>query len=328
MARPLRIEFSGAWYHVMNRGRRGEKIFRLDQDYRTFLDLLQESSDIWGVRVSAFCLMETHYHFLLQTPNGNLSRFMRHVNGVYTQRFNRHHQLDGQLFRGRYKAILVEEDCYLLELLRYIHLNPLRAGLTNKVDYKWSSHGGYASQYEKWNWLHKGFLLNMFAKNSVLAKRAYLEFISDGDSKDILGFFDKLNIPSIMGGDDFISWVKGKFFRQKLDDDVPESKLLAPTPTLIIEEVCRFYDVESSMLLKSRRGITNEARNVAIYLSRILCGLPLEKIGHQFNISKNSSVSSVVVRLATLLKSNKTLKTNVQKIKDMVENESRADLTP
>ena len=244
---------------------------------------------------------------------------MRHVNGVYTQRFNRCHQIDGQLFRGRYKAILVEEDSYLLELLRYIHLNPLRSGLTRKVGYRWSSHDGYLSRQKKWDWLHKEFLLAMFAEDISLAKKAYLDFISVGDSKDILGFFDKVNIPSIMGGDDFIAWVKGKFFKKKRDDNVPESKQLAPTPCEVMEEVCRLYDVETSTLLKSRRGTTNEARNIAIYLTRLFCGLPLERIGTEFNISKNSSVSSVVVRLAALLKRDKTLRNKVQKLKRTLE---------
>ncbi|MCK5604293.1 transposase [Candidatus Pacearchaeota archaeon] len=319
MARPLRIEFPGAWYHVMNRGRRGEKIFRFENDYRAFLDLVQESAEIWNVRISAFCLMDTHYHFLLQTPDGNLSRFMRHVNGVYTQRFNRCHRLDGQLFRGRYKAILVEEDSYLLELLRYIHLNPLRAGVTDKASYKWSSHNGYLSRQKKWDWLNKEFLLAIFAEDISRAKRLYLDFIKDGDSKDILGFFEKVNIPTVLGGDDFVNWVKGKFFTQKRDDNVPESKQLAPTPCRIMEDVCRLYNVETSALLKSRRGSTNEARNVAIYLTRLFCRIPLERIGAEFNISKNSSVSSVVVRLAALLKRDKTLREKVQQLKRTIE---------
>lgn len=302
----------------MNKGRRGEKVFRCSRDHTTFLDLLQESSDIWGVKISAFCLMETHYHLLIQTPNGNLSRFMRHVNGVYTQRFNRYHQLDGPLFRGRYKAILVEEESYLLELLRYIHLNPLRAGLTNKVSYKWSSHDGYLSQNKRWDWLHKKFLLDMFARNTMLAKRAYLDFISAGDSKDILSFFDKLNIPSIMGGESFILWVKEKFYKQKRDDNVPESKRLAPSPAQVIKAVRQRYNTEPSLLRQGRRGNTNEARNVAIYLIRHLCGLPFGKIGTEFNISKPSSVSSVVVRLAALLKHDTTLQINICKIKEMI----------
>ncbi len=106
MSRPLRIEFPGAWYHVMNRGRRSEIIFFDKEDYSRFLDLLIEISEIWNANVAAYCLMPNHYHILLQTPDGNISRCMRHLNGLYTQQYNRMHGFDGQLFRGRYKSIL------------------------------------------------------------------------------------------------------------------------------------------------------------------------------------------------------------------------------
>ena len=128
MSRPLRIEYPGAWYHVMNRGRRGESVFRREKDYLTFIELLKETVEMWNLRVGAYCLMPNHYHLLIQTPDANLSRCMRHINGVYTQRFNRNHLLDGQLFRGRYKAILVDADSYLLELLRYIHRKSAGSG--------------------------------------------------------------------------------------------------------------------------------------------------------------------------------------------------------
>lgn len=109
MARPLRIQFPDAWYHVMNRGRREDLIFKDKGDYYAFIDLLKDCIEMWNIRVVAYCLMGTHYHILLQTPDANLSRCMRHINGVYTQYFNRSHRLDGHLFRGRYKSILV--DC-------------------------------------------------------------------------------------------------------------------------------------------------------------------------------------------------------------------------
>jgi putative transposase len=146
MARPLRIEYPDAWYHVTNRGRRAENIFTHHTDYHAFLDLLQEAAGLWNLRIAGFCLMPTHSHLLVQTPNANLSRCMRHINGVYTQRFNRSQGCDGQLFRGRNKAVLVDADTYLLQLLRYIHRNPLRAGLADSLDaYVWSSHRGYVS---------------------------------------------------------------------------------------------------------------------------------------------------------------------------------------
>lgn len=112
--------------------RKGEEVFSGSEDFKAFIVLLQESAELWDVKVSAYCLMSNH--LLLQTPQGNLSRYMRHLNGVYTQRYNRAHGCDGQLFRGCYKALLVEEDSYLLELVRYIHRNPLRAGMVKKID--------------------------------------------------------------------------------------------------------------------------------------------------------------------------------------------------
>ncbi len=129
MSRPLRIQYPDAWYHVMNRGRRGEAIFSGKDDYDVFIDLLKELVEVFNIKIAAYCLMSSHYHLLVQTPDANISRSMRHLNGVYTQRFNRVHQCDGQLFRGRYKSIIVDADSYLLELLRYIHRNALEAGI-------------------------------------------------------------------------------------------------------------------------------------------------------------------------------------------------------
>ncbi len=133
MSRPLRIEYPGAWYHIMNRGRRGSDIFEEEEERKIFLILLKESTKLWNVHISAYCLMNNHYHILAKTPQANLSRIMRHLNGVYTQRFNRFHGYDGQLFRGRFKSILIEDDNYLLELVRYIHRNPLRARVIDNL---------------------------------------------------------------------------------------------------------------------------------------------------------------------------------------------------
>ncbi|MEA3223999.1 MAG: transposase, partial [Thermodesulfobacteriota bacterium] len=123
---------------------------------------LQKTADMFNVRVAAYCLMPTHYHLLVQTPDANLSRFMRHINGVYTQSYNARHKCDGTLFRGRYKSILVDADSYLLQLVRYIHRNPLRAGLVENLDqYTWSSHSGYISKAKKGDWLYKDFIFAM-----------------------------------------------------------------------------------------------------------------------------------------------------------------------
>ena len=166
----------------MNRGRRREEIFLSRHDYDTFIKVLQETSEGWNLKISAYCLMSNHYHLLVHTPDGNISRCMRHINGVYTQRFNRHHKKDGQLFRGRYKAVLVDADSHLLEVLRYIHRNPLRAGIAKNLNaFTWSSHQAYISKAKKWEWLHKDFLLAMLSIKKSKWRTAYIDFVGQAD---------------------------------------------------------------------------------------------------------------------------------------------------
>ena len=316
MARPLRIEYPGAWYHVMNHGRRGEDIFSDGKDFEAFLVLLKEAAELFGFRVAAYCLMSNHYHILVQTPDGNLSRVMRHINGVYTQRYNRRHKEDGQLFRGRYKSILVEEDSYLLELLRYIHRNPVRANICKSVeDYPWSSHHSYVSNAKKWAWVHKRFLLGMFASQASKAKKAYVEFVQYADSLETIDFFNKKNLASIFGSPNFIEWVKGKFYLQKQHNEVPESRQLAPTIADIKKAVCQLYKENEIVLTQSKRGQVNEPRNLSIYLARKHSGLKLSEIGFEFGLEKYSSVSSIVIRTEQMISQNKQLKKRVEKIR-------------
>jgi len=315
MTRPLRIEYPNAWYHVMNRGRRGEKVFSDHEDYSAFIHLLHETSEMFNLRVSAYCLMPNHYHILAMTPDGNLSRAMRHLNGVYTQRYNRRWNVDGQLFRGRYKSVLVEEDSHLLELLRYIHRNPVRAHICdNAGDYPWSSHLGYTSSAKKWDWLHKKILLGMFADNLNNPKIQYKKFVHDEDSKEVIDFFSKKNLPSLFGSQDFIQWIKNTFHENKRHAEIPQSRQLAPTITEIKKIVCDLYGVDEQTLHQSRRGQINEPRNLAIYLARKQCGLRLEEIGNAFGLSKYSSVSSIVTRTEKEILRSKQLGLVVEKI--------------
>ena len=265
MSSPLRIDYPNAWHHVMNRARRGQDLFVDKADYQQFIDLLQETTDLFNVRVAAYCLMPTHYHLMLQTPDANLSRCMRHLNGVYTQRYNVSHSCDGTLFRGRYKSILVDADNYVLQLVRYIHRNPLTAGLVKRLDqYVWSSHKGYLSKAKKWNWLYKHFVLNMLTTQLNSQIQIYKQFMAQEQDEHLVLVLDGTNPPSMLGSEKFISWIKDRFFKKKKDKEVPASKELAPDFDTIISEVSRYYKVRPTKLKAVRRGIESEPRDVAI----------------------------------------------------------------
>ena len=315
MSRPLRIEYPGAWYHVMNRGRRREVIFPGPKDYQRFVELLQEGSSMWGVRIAAYCLMPNHYHLLVQTPNANLSRFMRHVDGVYTQRFNRSHESDGSLFRGRYKAILIEADTYILDLVRYIHRNPLRAGLVSRLDrYRWSSHKAYLSRSRRWSWLYSELVLSMLCRTGGDSADAYREFMKQEESDEFAAVLSKRNVPSVLGSEAFVNRIKRKFKGLRSRQEVPASRLLAPGLEAIQLAACESYGIDRNELLSSKRGMSNDARNIAVYLARQLSGQTLSAIGYAFGLEHYSSVSSVVSRMKQRIASDRSLRKKVKEI--------------
>ncbi len=325
MSRPLRIEYPGAWYHVMNRGRRGENVFSGKDDNEIFIALLKEAAGLWAVRVSAYCLMGNHYHILVETPQANLSRFMRHLNGIYTQRYNRLHGHDGQLFRGRFKSILVEEQSYLLELVRYIHRNPLRAGLVKSLDdYPWSSHPGYLSASKEWNWLHKDFVLSKLS-GKINNRKAYLQFMATEDSEELQGIFAMKKLPSMLGSEKFISWVKKTFFEEKKHRQIPESTNLAPQVVQIKRAVCRIYGVAEKTLLTAQRGKINEPRNVAIYLCRVLRNDTLINIGHTFGMTGYSPAGSAIERVKKKLLTDRKLEKQIEKIKFLCLHQNKSE---
>ena len=181
MARPLRIEHPGAVYHVTSRGNAREAIFLSDADRRKFLDVLANTVEKYNWLCHAFCLLDNHYHLVVETPDPNLSLGMRQLNGVYTQSFNRTHQRGGHVFQGRYKAILVEKDSHLLELCRYVVLNPVRSGMVAKPDdLKWSSYKSTAYSGAVQEYLTIDWVLGQFAEKTVTARQRYRKFVADG----------------------------------------------------------------------------------------------------------------------------------------------------
>ena len=181
MARPLRLEYPGAVYHVTSRGNQGHPIFRDDEHRKEFLEIIAATGRRYNWLCHAYCLMDNHYHLVVETPDGNLSKAMRQVNAVYTQYFNRREQTAGHLFQGRYKAILIQKDSHLLEVIRYVLLNPVRAGLARTAgDFRWSSYRATCQLDDPHPCLTQDWLYSLFDGKSDAAVRKLASFVADG----------------------------------------------------------------------------------------------------------------------------------------------------
>lgn len=185
MARPLRIEYPGAVYHVTSRGNEKKKVFKDDKDREAFLNTLYDVNKRYNWLCHAYCLMDNHYHLLIETPDGNLSAGMRQLNGVYTQLFNKRHKRVGHLFQGRYKAILIQKDSHLLEVSRYIVLNPLRARMVESPEvWKWGSYGATAGTVKSHPCITRDWILGQFNSKIDAAEKAYRRYVKDGIDKE------------------------------------------------------------------------------------------------------------------------------------------------
>ena len=230
MARPIRIEFAGALYHVTTRGDRREAIFEDDADRERFLNLLGRVAGDFNWVVHAYCLMDNHYHLLVETPDGNLGRGMRQLNGVYTQDSNRRHRRAGHLFQGRYKAILVDAESYLLELARYVVLNPVRARLVKSADaWPWSSFRATMGGEVSPPWLGTDGLLAAFGKRRAEARRRYARFVAEGAGTESV--WQHLNRQMYLGDDAFVIRMQARG-EDEDDVNVPRAQRRPPAPTL------------------------------------------------------------------------------------------------
>ena len=223
MARPLRIEFPGALYHVTSRGDGREVIYLDDQDRTIFLTVLAQVCDRFNWECHSFCLMGNHYHLLIETPDANLSQGMRQLNGVYTQRFNRSHGRVGHVFQGRYKSILVQKESYLLELSRYVVLNPVRAGMVRSAkDWPWSSYRSTAGLASVPDWLQVDWLLSCFGAQKVQAIEKYREFVSGGKGQPKP--WQNLRNQIFLGDEEFVEEMQRKLEDDKDLSEIPSSQ--------------------------------------------------------------------------------------------------------
>ncbi|MCP4197375.1 MAG: hypothetical protein GY762_09505 [Proteobacteria bacterium] len=278
MARPIREDYNGAWHHVMNRGRnRGrnrELIFLDDEDAVSFLDAIGETVVRFGVEVHGYSLMPNHYHLLMHTPLGNLSHAMKHLGAMYTQSFNRRHGRDGSLFRGRFKSQLITYETYLIYVLAYIHLNPVRAGLVTRLDglQGWTSHRRYMGKQQDPEWLETS-VFNAQFENSEEMKTLILNLHRKAEPW-----------PKGVGlGDGWINWLASDVETETLNRETKKSGV--PMETLI-EAICQITNVKPSRLKESVRGpLGNPERRFAVWAFQTSTYLTHREVGTRLNMT-------------------------------------------
>ena len=302
MPRPLRIEYENAYYHVMNRGRARQKIFHSEAYYEAFLKTVEEAHQRFGVKILCYCLMGNHYHLLLKTPDANLGRVMRHINGVYTQRYNRLKKTDGPLFRGRYKAICVEQDSYQLQLSRYIHRNPIEAGIVSELDnYAWSSYPYYVTGKQKAPaWLAQNEIYAQLGVKSRWRAR-YRAFVDEGVDEEIKQHYGQGKVMPYLGSEAFRDWVYGRRITDDQAVSGDSSVSFRPGIDEIVERVAKLFSVPQASILQAKRGENNIPRWVAMILCQEVGGCRLADIANSFGLNRTGSIPTTIKKLKGLM---------------------------
>ena len=306
----------------MHRGNAGSDIFKSVRDREKFLEYVGKAVERYEIKIHSYCLMTNHYHFLIETSHPNLSQAIKWINVGYVAYFNRKRRRYGHLFQGRFKAVVIDADEYLKHLSRYIHLNPIRAGMVEHCkDYPWSSYpvfGGYAKAPE---WLEIHWLLSLFGQNRKKAMERYREFVESAQNEKIENPSKDVVSGAILGGTEFVNWIKRHFLSDTPDiKEKPQLKSLKPglTSENLISAICNeFGCTHESILQKGKKR--NLARDVAIYLSREMTGESGVALGRYFGISG----AGVTVRHAIIaeeIKKNRKFNKQVDRIKKAIIN--------
>ena len=309
MPRPLRIEFENAQYHVMNRGAGHKPIFKTDLHRKIFIELLAEANKLFKIEIHAYCLMNNHYHLLVETPYANLGRVMRHINGLYTQQYNKIEKTDGALFRGRYKAIIVSYDEYFLNVSRYIHLNPVAAKIVEYPhQFQWSSYKYFIDSAKKPGWLNTNATLSLL--DCINESKDYGLFVKFGIDIETIKFYEKENTSTIFGSinfkDTLLNSLNDKQRIASITDYKRSSSL--PSTAQIISTCSQFFNIAEENIFFGKRGKENEPRKFTIYACRRWSCATLSHIASLFHCRSHSNISNIVSDVEKKIKQHKEFK--------------------
>ncbi len=329
MARPLRIEFEGAFYHVISRGERKENIYNSSYDKKKFIEKLSKTVDKFTVLIHAYALMNNHYHLLLETPKGNLARVMHHINTNYSNWFKRKYKVEGSIFQGRYKSILVEKESYLKTLSAYIHLNPWRARIVKSPeDYYWSSYRSYLKKIKSPEWLYKKDILALFNADPNQYHQFIKSMMKNQEGVKKINIYGK---NCFLGSEDYLKVVlqkvKGKM-SEKDHREIPDIKYIRSLSVNEIKSVLlmEFNIIEKDLFRKVKGNIW---RKLFIYALKNYTSLSLKEIGvimdmdyaavsklglrFEIDINNDEQLMDIVYRLEKHIRQTKfTLMSNVE----------------
>ena len=320
MARQWRIEYPGAIYHVFSRGNRHQDIFLSDKDRRTFLELLDEISERYGIEVHAYVLMANHYHLLLKTPDPNLSKAMQWLGTTYTHRFHAHNRTDGHLFQGRFKSILVENDAYLLQLSYYIHRNPVRAGIVERLsDYYWSSYPYYAYKVTPPDWLVVDFILGQV--NSKEPQKAYRQKVKQY-AGEIDRTWEDVRHGLVYGSQGFVEQCKRRFLKGWKEAELPQHNRLFmdEDPQKLARKAADAFGFDWELGRSAKRIPPRELwnRDMVIYFLWETGKLSHPQIGDLMNLTY-SNISRRVSIFQSAMKENKERMQEYARLKSLIK---------
>ena len=323
MARPLRVEFSGAFYHVISRGNSGEPIFKTGRDKEKFLEYVKRTHELFSLVIHTYCLMANHYHLLVETPQANLSSSIQWLNVSYATFFNKKHGRNGHLFQGRFKALLVDADAYLKQLCRYIHLNPVRAGLVPTPSaYHWSSYSAFIGKTRCPKFLTTDWLFSNFGGKKKKAMKCFQDFVESADINTLEDPHAYLTGGFLLGRKDFVEWVRETFLSAREDEkEIPQLKLLKPrvSPERILQQICRESDCSEEQVRAPGRK-NNKARKLAIYLARELSGKTCAELGMYFGGVSGPLITMISNRVAGERTRDRGLDTRIENLKKGIFN--------
>jgi len=322
MARPLRIEFAGAIYHVMARGNGRQLLFYSEDDYQRMLDGLEATVDRTGWEVFAFAWMPNHIHLLFRTPQPNLSRGMQYLLSGYANWFAKRHDRPGHLFQGRFRGELIEDETYYWNVSRYIHLNPTRGTkplVEHPKDWRWSSYPGYAHKRHRLDWVKYDPVYEAWQgeKGGGTPEVAYRKFVEAGLVQEVENPFHAALEGWLLGGQTFLDRIKKMLKETRQPDQVPQLRKIVLTPQEVLQTVAQFYEEE--FLKYSLRRSKNRGRDMAAYLAHRHTTATLRELAGLFGLSHPDSVSNLVRRAEKAIRESASLRLEMEQLQQLLK---------